>query len=137
MCMNDNETVNQEIDALCATPEQEEEIRLRDKEIESLDAEVKEIAQKVWDTQVAPCAALMLDGEYYVLNKPKMPHRFGLDAEIYMGTAEGKEAEKLIAAGFFEKGGQLLQFAMRENALENACDYLGYDLIELREFITE
>jgi hypothetical protein len=68
MCMNDNETVNQEIDALCATPEQEAEIRLRDKEIESLEEEVKEMAQKVWDTPLAACAASLHDGEDYVFS---------------------------------------------------------------------
>ena len=130
--MNDNEVIDHEIDAMCAKPEEEALMLEIEIGIEQANKEIAKTAQVVWDTLIAPTAALMMDGETFVLQKD-LPHAYGLDAEVYMATDEGKEAEKLIAAGYFEKGGQLLQFAMNENALENACSYLDLDLDQIRE----
>ena len=83
---------------------------------------------EIWETKVTPLATMMLDGERY----KKGLHSWGMETDDTVLTDAGERATLLIAAGRFKDGGELLQQAMYENCLENACLYLDLDINEVR-----
>lgn len=121
--MNDRETVNVEIDALCATTQQE--------------AAQAAKAQDIWDTQIAPLAARMMDGHIERKHDDVFSHNCGLEMDEVVLTDAGKRATSLIAAGRFKDGGELMQKAMYENCLDQACHFIDQSINDIRPLITE
>ena len=87
---------------------------------------------EIWETKVTPLAALMMDGHTALAHKEVFSHNCGLEMDEVVLTDAGFEATRLIAAGRFKDGGELMQKAMFENCLENACLYLDLDIDDVR-----
>ena len=87
---------------------------------------------EIWQTEVTPLAALMMDGHTERKHMNVFSFDVGVEMDEVILTDAGQRATLLIAAGRFKDGGELLQQAMFENCLENACLYLDLDIEEVR-----
>ena len=87
---------------------------------------------EIWETKVTPLAVLMMDGYTERKNQDVFSFDVGLEMDEVVLTDAGEQATLLIAAGKFVEGGQIMQKAMFENCLQNACFFLGLDIEEVR-----
>ena len=87
---------------------------------------------EIWETKVTPLAVLMMDGYTERKNQDVFSFDVGLEMDEVVLTDEGQQATLLIAAGKFVEAGEILQKAMYENCLENACLFLDLDIDEIR-----
>jgi hypothetical protein len=94
--------------------------------------ELKAANLEIWETKVTPLAVLMMDGHTERKHKSTFSFDVGLEMDEVVLTDEGEQATLLIAAGKFVEAGQILQKAMFENCLENACYFLDLDIEEVR-----
>jgi len=94
--------------------------------------ELKAASLEIWETKVTPLAVLMMDGHTERKHQNVFSFDVGLEMDEVVLTDAGEQATLLIAAGKFVEGAQIMQKAMFENCLENACLYLDLDIDELR-----
>ena len=87
---------------------------------------------EIWETKVTPLALLMMDDHREYRFSGAIRLGYGLEMDEVVLTDEGEQATLLIAVGKFVEGGEILQKAMYENCLENACLFLDLDIDEIR-----
>ena len=94
--------------------------------------ELKAANLETWQEKVVPLAVLMMDGHTERKHMNVFSFDIGLEMDEVVLTDQGEQATLLIAAGKFVEGGEILQRAMFENSLQNACFYLDLDIQEIR-----